>query len=168
MSNKAMLTVWLVRARGGRDVAFADVSLKEYVADATLLPIPSAPPSCAYVMEWQGALAPVFQVGRNANNVAQVLLLQAGDEAPLIGLAVRGAPRKLTITDDDLVDFEPSRCGFWKEAILSGFVYDGESVPLVDPALMCDAHFVSIADRALYPTRTRVVAGELPLVGARS
>lgn len=151
MTNKATLNVWLVRARGGRDVAFADVSLKEYVADATLLPVPSAPPSCAHVMEWQGTLAPVFQVGRNANNTAHVLLLEAGEDAPLIGLAIRGAPRRLAIADEDLAGFDPGRCGIWKEALLSGFVFEGESVPLVDPALMCNAHFVSLGDRALYP-----------------
>ncbi|WP_416398781.1 hypothetical protein [Allohahella sp. A8] len=155
MSNTAMLNVWLVRARGGRDVAFADVSLKEYVADATLLPVPLAPPSCKHVLEWQGVLAPVFQVGRNANNLAHVLLLQAGEEAPLIGLAIRSAPQRITIKDDDVKGFQPSRCGFWKDVLLSGFVHEGESVPIIDPALMCDARFVSLADRALYPTRNR-------------
>lgn len=153
MNEHQPLHVWLAKALDGQTLAFADVSLSEYVAQATLLPIPAAPRCCAQVMEWQQALVPVFRLGCDTAASAGVLLLHTDTEAPLIGLATAEAPRPLTIGDADLSGFEEERCGIWRQALLSGFVHDGRSVPLIDPDLMCEAPFMEGADRALFYQR---------------
>lgn len=157
MNNHQTLHVWLVKALDGQTLAFADVSLSEYVARATLLPIPAAPPCCAQVMAWQQALVPVFRLGCDTATPAGVLLLHTGTEAPLIGLATAEIPRPLTISDADLTGFEAEHCGIWRQALLSGFVHDGRPVPLIDPDLMCEAPFMEGAERALFYRRSHDV-----------
>ncbi|WP_431688055.1 hypothetical protein [Hahella sp. NBU794] len=141
--------VWLADAGERQSIAFVADTLCEYLQDVEVQDLPTSAPSCSHVVEWMGHVVPVFRLRPgNSNEHVNVVVLRAAanQENGYIALETRNAPVKVEITDGQFEAFDANERPLWREALISGFVHDGQSIPIVHPDLLCSKGFVSTAN----------------------
>ncbi len=144
-NSPTALTVWLADTPLGQ-VGLAPICVCEYLPDPAWVCIPTAHPRYSRAVEWQSQLIPVLRsVDPQAQTRAEqqhfpVLLLYTLDrETPVIGVTLIGSPKKVVVDDSMSERFSPQACGFWADKLLSGFVLEGNCVPLIDPDRLVQA-----------------------------
>lgn len=143
------LTVWLAETPLGK-VGLAPICVCEYLPEPEWVDIPGAFPQFCRAVEWQSTLVPVLQLcpEKAAEHSAfepayaeppslpVLLLFTLNKDTPVIGVTLSQSPQKVVVEDAMSKDFCPDTCGFWQNKLLSGFVLDGASIPLIDPDLI--------------------------------
>lgn len=143
--------VWLAKTPDNQTVAFANATLSEYLQGAPLLDIPVPEPSCRQILIWSDRPVPVIRTNRkdsNGNSDVMVLRTSTAEETEFVGLVINGAPRKMEIEDNWFDSFNPEECGIWSSALISGFHFEDQSVPIIDPNQLCTKEFLKTANSA--------------------
>ena len=153
--------VWRADASRDQSIALVDSSLEEFVPDTLLHDIPMSEPCCSQVAIWAGRPIPVFRScphlepgNKDSTELANMMVLRVRSvpQTEFIGLTILGYPEKLKINDSFFEGFNIRKCGTWRHCLISGFVCEGRSVPIIDPDLLCSQDFI-------YAQNRRVQAG---------
>lgn len=149
--------VWRAETARDQSIALVDTCLEEFVPEAVLHDIPMSEPCCSQVIIWSGRPLPVvktFSEKRDTSEdhyVANVMILKvrAVPDTRHIGLLVLGYPQKHEIDDSSFSNFNLNECGSWRHCLISGFVHENRSIPIIDPDLICSRDFIRAQNRKL-------------------
>ena len=163
------MSVWLANPLDGAIIALARQSVREYVANVSLLSIPASEPCCHHMAIWQEKPIPVIFTGhRFQQDVANILVLATRDsDVTEVGLAVSTTPGKLDIDDRWFADFRPSSCGIWQSVLISGFARNRESIPIIDPTRLVSntSKFIRDANAVCFKPRQNRIGAQSYLQG---
>ena len=146
-------SAWLLECADALTVAVADHEIVECIQPERFYPVPAAPPYCSTVVEWQGRLVPVMDMGQvftatRAPTQSTFVCLLAYQEAPrsplqYIGLPVNKTPQKVEVDDAQIC--EPDGSALLRAIALSCFTHLQQSVAIVDVARLCSGEFRELA-----------------------
>jgi len=149
-----IMSVWLANPLDGAIIALVKHSIREYVPKVSLLSIPASEPCCRHMAIWKEKPIPViFTSHRFQQDIANILVLATQDPVlPEVGLAISTTPVKLDINDRWFTDFQPCAVGLWQSVLISGFVHNQESVPIIDPTKLISntSKFIRLANSACF------------------
>ncbi len=151
------LFVWQVDNDSGQPMAFIDASIQAFLNGAELHFVPMCEPCCGQIVLWSGIPIPVFCSKQTKNSLStevsreDVLLVRVRALGGLnnIGIRVSGSPKKQQITDGSFAAFSSEECGLLKHCMISGYVHEGQSVPILDPDLFCSREYIRAQNRQL-------------------
>ena len=147
---------WLLECSETLIVAVADHEIVECIQPDAYHEVPSTPPYCNRVIQWQGRLVPVLDLGALYGSVASLsepsfVCLLAYQEAPGLPLQhlavpVNSAPEKVEVDDEQACELAEGPGDELLRAIsISCFSHAQVPVAIVDIARLCSREFRELA-----------------------
>jgi len=150
MTRAVSVGAWLLPISNKQNIAVAEYQMYEYVVSAQTADVPLAPPFCQKMMFWQEKLVPIITLDLlfdsstcNDPKGYVIVAYQAAPKAAIqyAGLAVSGAPYRITVEDEAVTELPGSISGTLQYAIQSCFLYKKKPVPILNIAYVCSKEF---------------------------
>lgn len=136
---------WLLDFGNGLCAATASSSVLHVIEAAPLFKVPLAPAHCNRVLVWQGRILPAVNVlalfGESLNDVRHeypciVGWRESPHESAYGVLLLQAMPRRIAVSDADIVEPSSSDAARWSDLALGFFSVSQRVIPIVDVAPM--------------------------------
>jgi len=150
MARAVDIGAWLLPVSDKQNIAVAEYQMYEYVVSVQMADVPLAPPFCQKMMFWQERLVPIIKLDLlfdsstcNDPKGYVIVAYQAAPKASVqyAGLAVSGAPYRITVEHNSATELPGSISDTLQYAIQSCFLYKKKPVPILNIAYVCSKEF---------------------------